>query len=169
MYVICNCRRDASRKLREALGLFSLHFGTDTRSISQKPDSFLRGSPRAEFLPQCVKVAQAGPSVVSYTASALLPPPLKNMLLPLHSNRLLFFFFEKCGNLYALIWNENGPVLVSVDGVCLMLVSVNTGNDNTFQTCRLWLLKGALKIMLIASISNVHLLKLIQLWKSGAL
>lgn len=166
MCVICNCRRDASRKLREALGLFSLHFRTDTLSISQKPDSFPRGSPCAEFLPQCIKVAQAGPSVVSYTTSALLPPPLKNMLLPLHSNR---FFFERCGNLYALIWNENSPVLVSVDGVCLMLVSVNTGNDNTFQTCRLWLLKGALKIMLIASISNVHLLKLIQLWKSGAL
>lgn len=71
--------------------MFSLHFGTDAHSISQKPDSFPRGSPRAEFLPQCVKVAQAGPSVVSYTASALLPPPLKNMLLPLHSNRFFFF------------------------------------------------------------------------------
>lgn len=91
MYVIYNCRRDSSRKFREAAGLFFLHFGADAHSIPRKPDSFPRGSPRAEVLLQCVKVAQAGPSMGSYTTSGLLPPSLKNVLLPLHRNR---FFWE---------------------------------------------------------------------------
>lgn len=88
--VFYNCRRDSSRKLKEAAGLFSVHFGTDAHSIPQKPDPFLRGSSCAEVLPQHMKLEQVGPSVVSKTAGALLPSPLKNVLLPLHDSRFFF-------------------------------------------------------------------------------
>lgn len=149
MYVIYNCR-DSSRKLRRAAGSFSDALGTDASSVPWGAWLAAGGSLGGQILSACAR-----------TAARCHPPGTCCSL------RTAMGFRHAQDPVRSHLKRERPRF--GLRGACLMLVSVNTGNGNTFRTCRLRLLKGASKIMRIASISTVHLLRVIQLWKSGAL
>lgn len=140
MYVTYNCR-DSSRKLRRAAGSFSDALGTDASSVPRGAWLAAGGSLGSQVLSACAR-----------TAAHCHPPGTCCSLCVAtgfcHAQDPIRAHLKRARPRFGLC------------SACLMLVSVNTGNGNTFRTRRLRLLKGASKITLIASISTVHLLRL---------